>query len=228
MLGMLDLTDEQKEAIATLVEQSREKLHADIEAVLTDEQLEKLQQLRDDGPKLPFEGLDLTEEQQEAIVEIRETARAEAEVAETPEARREIMLAAHEEVLSILTEEQIEKLEQRQLMTPRGQGGPGRGHPGIGPKNPFAGPEGPLAALDLTEEQQAAIADIREKARADTEAAGTPEARREIMQAAHEKVLSVLTEEQVGKLERLREKRPWGRGGPWPRPLVIYCKTATI
>jgi Spy/CpxP family protein refolding chaperone len=124
MLGMLDLTDEQKEVIAKLVEDSREKLHADIKAVLTDEQIEKLQQLRDDSENRPFGGLDLTEEQQAAIAEIREKARADVEAAETREARHEIMQAAHEEVWSVLTEEQIEKLEQ---LGPRALRGRGRG-----------------------------------------------------------------------------------------------------
>ena len=46
MLGMLDLTEEQKETITNIVEESRAKLHTDIEAVLTDEQIVKLEQLR--------------------------------------------------------------------------------------------------------------------------------------------------------------------------------------
>ena len=127
MLGVLDLTDEQKEVIAKLVEDSREKLHADIKAVLTPEQIEKLQQMRDDGAIRGFAALDLTEEQKAAIEEIREKARTDAEAAETRQARREIMQAAHEEVLSVLTEEQIEKLEQLRAGKPRGRGGPGRG-----------------------------------------------------------------------------------------------------
>jgi Spy/CpxP family protein refolding chaperone len=215
MLGMLDLTDEQKEVIAKLVEDSREKLHADIEAVLTDEQIEKLQQLRGDSENRPFGGLDLTEEQQAAIAEIRENARADAEAAETRLARHEIMQATHDEILSVLTEEQVEKLEQRREGMPWGPGGPGKGHIGIGPRGPFEGPDGrpPIfEALDLTEEQQTAIAEIHEKARADVEAAETREARHEIMQAAHEEVWSVLTEEQIEKLEQLGPRAPRGRG----------------
>jgi len=152
MLGILDLTDEQKESVKTLVEESRAKLHADIEAVLTPEQVEKLQQLREStpwgpdgpgrgylgvGPRGPFggsggtppvlEALDLTEEQKVAIEAIREQARIDAEAAETWQARQEIMQAAHEEVKSVLTNEQIEKLEQVYPRTPWGRGGPGRG-----------------------------------------------------------------------------------------------------
>ncbi len=127
MLGELDLTDEQKEAITALVEESREKLRADIKAVLTPEQVEKLQKLREDDAAHKFAALDLTEEQQAVIAEIRENARTEAEAVETREARHEIMQAAHEEVLTVLTDEQIEKLEQLREERPRGRGGHGPG-----------------------------------------------------------------------------------------------------
>ena len=127
MFGMLDLTEEQKETITNLVEQSRAKLHADIEAVLTEEQLAKLQQLRDENENRPFAGLDLTAEQKTAIAEIREKARAEAEAAETREARRDIMQAAHDEILSVLTDEQIDELEQLCPRMPLERRGPGRG-----------------------------------------------------------------------------------------------------
>ena len=210
MFGVLNLTDEQKDVIAKLVEESRKKLHADIEAVLTPGQVEKLEKLRDDGAARGFAALDLTEEQQTAIAKIRENARVEAQTAETREARREIMQAAHEEVLSVLTDEQIDKLEQLRPGTPWG---PGRGRVGISPRGPYAGPDGPIAALDLSEEQEAAIAEIRENARVEAEAAETRQARQEIMQAAHEEVLSVLTDEQVEKLEQWRANTRNGRPG---------------
>jgi Spy/CpxP family protein refolding chaperone len=144
MLGRLDLTDEQKETITTLVEESRAKLHADIEAVLTDEQKEVLEQLRESepwgpgrgywgiGPRGPFAGadglppameaLDLSEEQETLIAEIREKARTDAAAAETWQARREIIQAAHDEILSVLTDEQKEQLEQWRPWAPWGQG----------------------------------------------------------------------------------------------------------
>ena len=217
MLGILDLTDEQKESVKTLVEESRAKLHADIEAVLTTEQIGKLRQLRDDGATRGFAALDLTEEQQTAIAEIREQARADAEAAETPQARREIMQAAHDGIMAVLTDEQIEKLEQLRPETPWGPGGPGRGYQGIGPRGPFGGPDGTppvFEVLDLTEEQKTAIDEIREQARTDAEAAETREVRREIMQTAHEEILALLTDEQVEKLEQSHPRTPWGRGGP--------------
>lgn len=152
MLGVLDLTDEQQETITKLVEESRAKLHADIEAVLTAEQIEKLEQLRETaplgaggpgrgypgvGPRGRFggpegippalEALDLTEEQKTAIEAIRENARTDAAAAETRQAGREIMQAAHDEIMTLLTEEQIEALEQFRPWAPWGPGGPGRG-----------------------------------------------------------------------------------------------------
>ena len=242
MLGVLDLADEQQEAITKLVEESRAKLHADIEAVLTAEQIEKLEQLRETapwgagrpgrgylgaGPRGRFgrpegippalEVLDLTEEQKTAIEAIREKARTDAAAAETWQAGREIMKAAHEEIMTFLTEEQIEALEQSRPWAPRGQVGPGRGYLGAGPRGRFGRPEGippALGVLDLTEEQKTAIEAIREKARTDAAAAETREARREIMQAAHEEILAFLTDEQIEALEQLRPRAPWGRGGP--------------
>jgi len=239
MLGILDMTDEQKESVTKLVEESRAKLHADIEAVLTVEQIEKLEQLREStpwgsgragrgylgiGPRGPFGGpnvippaletLDLAEEQKTAIEAIREKARTDAEAAETWQARREIMQAAHDEIMAVLTDEQVEKLKQLRPETPWG---PGRGHPGIGPRGPFGGPDGTppvFEALDLTEEQKTAVDEIREQARTDVEAAETREARREIMQTAHEEILALLTDEQIEKLEQSCPRAPWGRGGP--------------
>jgi Spy/CpxP family protein refolding chaperone len=201
------------------VEDSRKKLQEDIEAVLTDEQLEELEQLREDRVKHPFDALDLTEEQQAAITEIREQARVDVEAAETRDARHEIIQAAHEEVLSVLTEEQIEKLEQLREERPYGRGGPGKGNIRIGPGRPVGGSDDlrpVFEELDLTEEQKTAIKEIHEQARADAESAETRQARQEIMQAAHEEVLSVLTDEQIEKLEQLREDRPRGRGGRRP------------
>lgn len=217
MLGMLDLTEEQKETITNLVEQSRAKLHVDIEAVLTEEQLEKLQQLRDENEDRPFAALDLTAEQKTAIAEIREKAGTDAAAARTSQERQEIMQAAHDEIMSVLTEEQIQKLERLRRDRPLGPGRPGRGYPGAGPRGPVAGPDGiwpVLEALNLTEEQKAVIAEIREKAIADAGAAETRQAGRDIMQAAHDEILSVLTDEQIDELEQLCPRMPLERRRP--------------
>lgn len=239
MLGMLNLTEEQKETITKLVEESKAKLHADIEAILTDEQLEKLEQLRESapsgagrgyfgvGPRGPFAGandippalesLDLTEEQKTVIKEIRDKARTDAEAAETRQARQEIMQAAHDKIKALLTDEQIEKLEQWRASAPRGSGRPGRGNYGVGPRGPFAGPDGippVLETLDLTEEQKTAIKEIRDKAKTDAEAAETRQARREIIQTAREKILGLLTDEQKEQLQQLCPRMQWEQGGP--------------
>jgi Spy/CpxP family protein refolding chaperone len=239
MLGMLDLTDEQKETITKLVVESRAKLHADIEAVLTEEQIEKLEQLRENipvgagrgyfgiGPRRPFAGadgippaletLDLTDEQKAAIKEIRDKARTDTQTAETQQAIQEIMQAAHDEIKALLTDEQVEKLQQLQANTLRGPGRPGRGYFGIGPRGPFAGPVGMppvLETLDLTEEQKTAIEKIRDKAQTDAAAAETRQARYEIMQAAREKILDLLTDEQKEQLQQLCPRMQWEQGGP--------------
>jgi len=164
-----------------------------------------------------LESLDLTKEQKTSIEAIREKARTDAEAAETWQARREIMQAAHDEIMAVLTDEQVEELEQLRPGTPWGPGRPGRGHPGIGPKGPFGGPDDTppvFEVLDLTEEQKTAIDEIREQARTDAEAAETREIRRDIMQAAHDEILAVLTDEQIEALEQSCPRTPWGRGGP--------------
>ena len=153
--------------------------------------------------------LDLTEEQQAAIEEIRDNAREAAQAAETPEARREILQAAHEEILAVLTPEQLEQLEQLRAQMWQGRGGPG------GPRGNREFGAWLCGALDLTEEQQAAIEEIRDNAREAAQAAETPEARREILQAAHEEILAVLTAEQLEKLEQLRARVWQGKAGPW-------------
>jgi Spy/CpxP family protein refolding chaperone len=168
------------------------------------------------GPQMGLWMLDLTEEQQALIAEIRENARIDAEAADTPEARREIMQAAHEEILAVLTDEQIEKLEQVHERMRRGRGGFAGWYMSGGSCCLYEDPESftrICAALELTEEQQALIAEIRENACIDAEAAETPEARREIMQAAHEEILAVLTDEQIERLEQVHERMRRGRGG---------------
>jgi Spy/CpxP family protein refolding chaperone len=241
LCGALDLTEEQQAAIEEIRDNARQAAqeaetpearreilqaaHEEILAVLTAEQLEKLEQLRarvwqgrggPNGPRGNREymgwlcgALDLTEEQEAAIEEIRDSAREAAQDAETAEARREIIQAAHEEILALLSPEQLEQLEQLRAKMWQGRGGPG------GPRGNREFGAWLCGALDLTEEQQAAIEDIRADAVEAAQDAETPEARREIMQAAHEEILAVLTAEQLEKLEQLRAKVWHGKGGPW-------------
>ena len=153
--------------------------------------------------------LDLSEEQQALIEEIRENAREAAEAAETPEARREIMQTAHEEIMAVLTEEQLDKLEQMRARLWQGKAGP------WGPRSGREYMAWLFAALELSKQQQASIEEIRENAREAAEAAKTPEARREIIQAAHQEIMAILTEVQLEKLEQIRARLWQGRGGPW-------------
>jgi len=76
---------------------------------------------------------------------------------------------------------------------------------GIGPREPFARND------DLTEEQETLIAGIRDKA-ITAAAAETREARRKIIHAARDEILSVLTDEQKERLEQWRPWKLWGRG----------------
>ena len=80
------------------------------------------------GPGAGLEALDLTEEQQAAIEQIRAEAREAVQAAETRQARREIMQAAHEEILAVLTAEQLEQLEQTRAQTRENRVGPLRPH----------------------------------------------------------------------------------------------------
>lgn len=78
------------------------------------------------------------------------------------------------------------------------------------------GPErgGMFAELGLTDDQKAKIKDIMTDARTKAEAAENPQEKREIMQAAFQKVNSeVLTDDQKAKLEKMKQSRPQQRPG---------------
>lgn len=149
--------------------------------------------------------IELTEEQEALINEIRELARVEAHAAETPQARREIMETARAAIMAVLTPEQIELLEQarttiRENRIRRARSGYDRSY-------------GVLWTLELSDEQQALIKELIELGRTEAQAAETPEARREIMENTHEAVMSVLTPEQLEQLEQIRAEKQEGRGG---------------
>lgn len=117
-----------------------------------------------DGRATAF--LELTEEQQTAAEEIFELAH------EDIEALRE---AAHDEIRALLTEEQLAILDEAEASAGEGRRGPGR-----------------LAdELELTEEQQGAIDEIR------TELRDAIQARHE---QARDEFLDLLTDEQLEKL----------------------------
>jgi len=216
----LELTEEQQQFIretmeaaraamqeATTPEERRAIMEAAREAILgilTEEQLAKLEEImnllpdpqrhRLGGPGLPgmLACLDLTPEQVEFIQQTLADARAAAAAAEKPEEKRQIMQDAHELILTVLTDEQLEQLQ--------GLMGDGR------PDRPRLQLPAQLDCLELTEEQLAAIAAIREAARTAAEGADTPEARRAIMEQAHQAILDVLTEEQLALLEQIQSR----------------------
>jgi len=142
----LDLTAEQKEQIQQIRKEAMEKMHNDIMSILTDEQKEKLADLKKnfkDGPdsdsekpentdgsrKREFdfnrlaEKLDLTQGQQTRIEELQQAAREKASNAE-PQERKEIFEKLRDEIKNILTDEQVKELEEmRQNFTnERGHG----------------------------------------------------------------------------------------------------------
>ncbi len=123
---------------------------------------------------------------------------------------------------------------QSALAQPQGRGpregrGPGQGGQGRGGMMGRGG--GMFGDLDLTEEQQAKIAkireDIMEKARN-----ADPEARREIYGQRREKMQSVLTPEQREKMRQRfsgRSGREGGRpGGPGQRPGQDASRTRSM
>lgn len=134
-------------------------------------------------------GLNLTDKQKEQIKEIMTTAKADAEKATTPEAKRDIFKAAREKInKDVLTPEQAAKVKAM--------------HGRHGMRG-----EGPFAKLNLTDDQKAKIKAIREDAQAKI---------KPIREDEHAKVLNVLTPEQRKQLEDMKSaaSRPghFGRG----------------
>lgn len=116
------------------------------------------------------------------------------------EKRGEIMQNARKQLAEVLTPEQVEKV-MRRLDPPRGPDGM------FNPKM--------LDRLDLTPEQHAKVELILQEARKQAQACEEAAQKRQIMQAAHEKIRTeVLTEEQRQKLAQMRP----GRDGPDSRP----------
>lgn len=139
-LSQLDLTQEQTEAIAAIREaaiagikeaESPEKardiieqMHQAIEDVLTPEQLEILRQcLRPDKPVNCMDQIGLTADQIAAIDALRDAAMETLKEAETREEVRAIMDQLYEDIMSVLTDEQLAALQEcRDAQRP---GGPG-------------------------------------------------------------------------------------------------------
>ncbi len=129
-------------------------------------------------------------------------------------------------------------MAQPQDRGPRERRGPGQGGPGRGGMMGRGGGGGMFEGLDLTEEQQAEIAKIREEIMEKARNADSSEARREIYGQMREKIQGVLTPEQREKMtqrfsgRRGREgDRPGGPqrpGGPGQRPGQDASRTRSM
>ncbi|RPI62062.1 MAG: DUF3826 domain-containing protein, partial [Planctomycetaceae bacterium] len=132
--------------------------------------------------------LNLSDDQKNKITEIMDKARADAEKATEPADKAKIMKDAIEQIRStVLTDEQRKKLQGM-----------------LKDKGPDAGGEFPgIMKLDLTEDQKTKILAVTATAREDAAKADTPKAKRDIFQAARQKILSeVLTPEQKAKWDK--------------------------
>ena len=98
-----------------------------------------------------------------------------------------------------------------------GQGGQGRGGM-MGRGGGMMGGRGMFEGLDLTEEQQAKIAKIREEIMEKVRNADSSEARREIFGQMREKLQSILTPEQREKMAQRFSGRSGREGGTPGRP----------
>ncbi len=114
--------------------------------------------------------------------------------------RRAEMENFEKQLDEVLTDEQMEKAKGLFRQRARDM------RPGQGP--------GRMAeALGLSDEQQEQVRTIMQAARAEAAQADTPEAKREILKAAMDKVhAEVLTEEQRAKAKELRANRPQREG----------------
>ncbi|MHC4981975.1 MAG: hypothetical protein ACYTF6_02265 [Planctomycetota bacterium] len=127
----LDLTEEQKEAAKKIMQEAKEaakkaegreakaKIFRDahekiISSVLTDQQREKMKEMRKAPRDRLFKWLDLTAEQRTQAEAVMKKAFEEAKKAESAEAKREIIRNARKKVFDeVLTEQQRKKIKDR-------------------------------------------------------------------------------------------------------------------
>ena len=211
--AQLDLTADQKTKIEAIMKGAREKAAAaetpqakqeirkaameDIRKnVLTADQVKKLETMRANRPfgGPPFGELGLTPEQKAKVEEILKAAKANAEKAQTPKEKGEIIHAAVEDIKkNVLTADQLKKLAEL----------PGPGERMIMRR---------LEQVNLTDEQKAKVKGILTAAKAGAEKADGFEGKRAVLTAAMDDIKkNVLTEEQRKKLESL--PGPGARGG---------------
>ena len=170
---------------------------------------EKMREHRQPAMRM-LEHLDLTDEQQEQLQALREKQR------EAMREQRETMVAMGKEqreaVMNILTEEQQETLKEM-----RGQRGKFFGRRGWGGKDRHdmrrggkdhdmrRGGQGAFSRLDLTDEQKDQLVELRKWHRTEM---------RETRQKQRTALENVLTDEQRGKLEEMKDEAFYG-GKRW-------------
>ncbi len=160
------------------------------------------------------EQLGLTDEQQKALEDLRAAQKAEAEAIRNSDAERsdirKQMKAAREKyrdaLMALLTDEQKAKFEEIRANHGSRRGG------FKGRKGPRAGGGHLIGQLDLTEDQQQALENLKAAQKTEVEAIRNSDAERsdirEQMKAAREKfqdeLMALLTDEQKAKYEELK------------------------
>lgn len=172
---------ETREEARDIIEQMRE----DMKSILTEEQLAAIAECR--RPQMPLtcmDQLDLTQDQIEAIDAIREAAMEALKEAETPQEARDIIEQMHQDIESVLTEEQLAALKEC-----------------LRPKKLI----NCMDKIDLTPEQIALIDAIREIAMEDVKEAESREEVRQILDQMYQDIMDVLTDEQLEALQGCRD-----------------------
>ena len=170
---------------------------------------EKMREHRQPAMRM-LEHLDLTDEQQEQLQALREKHR------EAMREQREAMAAMGKEqreaVMNILTEEQQEAMKEMRskrgkFFGQRGWGGKGRHDMRRGGKDHDMrrGGKGAFSRLDLTDEQKEQLVELRKGHRTEM---------RETRQKQRTALENVLTDEQRGKLEEMKDEAFYG-GRRW-------------
>ena len=141
--------------------------------------------------------LGMTDDQKARAKEILAAAKAEAESSGMPEAKREAMKAAFDQIRSeVLNDEQRGKVESFKSGIREKIGGALRKAGGRA-----------ADALQMTEDQRARAKEILEAAKAEAEGAGSPEAKFGALKGAFEKIRDeVLTDEQRAKADAMKGK----------------------
>ncbi len=115
-----------------------------------------------------YEGLDLTQEQQAKMAEIRASAMEKVRSAEGTEARQEALAQMREQMQNVLTEEQRARIRSRMSRPAEGERPaverPAQAQTPARPMDPLQLFDAVAPRLELTADQQAKIAKLREDA----------------------------------------------------------------